>query len=155
RGARRRGPGAPPRAVAPGHDHLRLDADHPRAGAGPPAARRPHAADPPPPPPGREPVGRRLVVPTLETFTGRDGLPLTGWLYRAAGADGPGPAALSFHGGAEAQERPTFDPQHQALAAAGITVFAPNIRGWSGFGREFVHADDVGKRWAAFDDVLA
>jgi dipeptidyl aminopeptidase/acylaminoacyl peptidase len=60
-----------------------------------------------------------------------------------------------LHGGPEAQERPTFDPQHQALAAAGITVFAPNIRGSSGFGREFVHADDLHGRYGAFADVLA
>jgi dipeptidyl aminopeptidase/acylaminoacyl peptidase len=99
---------------------------------------------------------RRLVVPTLETFTGRDGLPLTGWLYRApVHLRGRGPAVLSLHGGPEAQERPAFAPEHQALAAAGITVFAPNIRGSSGFGREFVHADDVGGRYAALEDVLA
>ena len=62
---------------------------------------------------------------------------------------------LSLHGGPEAQERPTFNPQHQAMVAAGITVFAPNIRGSSGFGRTFVHADDVHGRRDAFDDVLA
>ena len=96
-----------------------------------------------------------LVVPTLEFFLGRDGLPLTGWLYRPRGLVGPGPAMLSLHGGPEAQERPTFNPQHQAMVAAGITVFAPNIRGSSGFGRSFVHADDVHGRRDAFDDVLA
>ncbi|MGY1593890.1 S9 family peptidase [Geodermatophilus sp. SYSU D00708] len=99
---------------------------------------------------------RRLVVPTLETFAGRDGLPLTGWLYRAPSRlKAPGPVALYLHGGPEGQERPTFEPEHQALAAAGITVFAPNIRGSSGFGREFVHADDVHLRYDAFADVLA
>jgi acetyl esterase/lipase len=98
---------------------------------------------------------RPLVTPTLETFTGRDGLPLTGWLYRTPGPEAPGPAALSLHGGPEAQERPGFDPHHQALAAAGITVFAPNIRGSSGFGREFVHADDLHGRADAFADVVA
>lgn len=98
---------------------------------------------------------RPLVVPTLQTFTARDGLPLTGWLYRVPGQQGPGPAMLSLHGGPEAQERPTFNPQHQAVVAAGITVFAPNIRGSSGFGRAFVHADDVHGRRDAFDDVLA
>jgi len=100
-----------------------------------------------------------LIVPTLERFTGRDGLALSGWLYRAAGSTGPGaaagPAMLSLHGGPESQERPTFSAQHQAVAAAGITVFAPNVRGSSGFGRDFVHADDVEKRRGAFDDVLA
>ncbi|WP_210505415.1 S9 family peptidase [Naasia sp. SYSU D00057] len=96
-----------------------------------------------------------LVRPSLETFHGADGLELTGWLYRAPGSEERGPAALWLHGGPEDQERPDFSPQHQALAAAGITVFAPNIRGSSGFGREFVHADDVEKRFDAFADVLA
>ena len=41
------------------------------------------------------------------------------------------------------------------MVAAGVTVFAPNIRGSSGFGRAFVHADDVHGRRDAFDDVLA
>ncbi len=102
--------------------------------------------------------GHALVTPRLESFRGRDGLALTGWLYPAAPRaerSGPAPAALYLHGGPESQERPVFSPQHQALAAAGITVFAPNIRGSSGFGREFVHADDVGGRYGAFEDVLA
>jgi dipeptidyl aminopeptidase/acylaminoacyl peptidase len=99
------------------------------------------------------PAGR-LVVPSLEVFTGEDGLTLTGWLYHAAGPEA-GPAVLFLHGGPEAQERPTFSPQHQALAAAGVSVFALNIRGSSGFGREFVHADDLGGRFDAFGDVRA
>ena len=94
----------------------------------------------------------RLITPTLETFRGEDDLPLTGWLYRAAGSDA---AVVHLHGGPEAQERPTFSPQHQALAAAGVSVFAVNIRGSSGFGREFVHADDLGGRFDAFADVRA
>jgi dipeptidyl aminopeptidase/acylaminoacyl peptidase len=96
-----------------------------------------------------------LVRPTLHSFPGRDGLPLTGWLYRPPGPFGPGPVVLSLHGGPEAQERPTFSPQHQALVAAGFAVFAPNIRGSSGFGRVFVHADDLHGRLDAFSDVLA
>jgi dipeptidyl aminopeptidase/acylaminoacyl peptidase len=96
-----------------------------------------------------------LVRPTLQFFLGQDGLPLTGWLYRPPGAFGPGPVVLSLHGGPEAQERPTFNPQHQALVAAGFSVFAPNIRGSSGFGRAFVHADDRHGRRDAFADVLA
>ncbi|MBW4042801.1 MAG: S9 family peptidase [Acidobacteria bacterium] len=94
----------------------------------------------------------RLVVPTLEVFRGEDGLTLTGWLYRAQASDA---AVVYLHGGPEAQERPTFSPQHQALAAAGVSVFALNIRGSSGFGREFVHADDLGGRFDAFGDVRA
>ncbi|ROQ40746.1 dipeptidyl aminopeptidase/acylaminoacyl peptidase [Frondihabitans sp. PhB188] len=95
-----------------------------------------------------------LVEPTLETLTARDGLTLTGWLYRAASGDGPPAAMIHLHGGPESQERPAFSPQHQALVAAGITVFAPNIRGSSGFGSEFVHADDLALRWNAHADIV-
>jgi dipeptidyl aminopeptidase/acylaminoacyl peptidase len=97
---------------------------------------------------------RPLVTPTLETYPADDGLPLSGWLYRVPDREGPGPAMLHLHGGPEAQERPTFSPQHQAMVAAGFAVFAPNIRGSSGFGRAFVHADDVHGRQGAFDDVV-
>lgn len=94
-----------------------------------------------------------LVEPELVRFEADDGLPLTGWLYRARRETGA--AMLSLHGGPEAQERPVFTPQHQVLAAAGITVFAPNIRGSSGFGRAFVHADDRDRRLDAIGDVAA
>jgi dipeptidyl aminopeptidase/acylaminoacyl peptidase len=62
---------------------------------------------------------------------------------------------VSIHGGPESQERPVFHPQSQLLAAAGIVVFAPNIRGSSGFGRAFVHADDRFGRLDAIADVAA
>ncbi|GGF40098.1 S9 family peptidase [Subtercola lobariae] len=98
---------------------------------------------------------RELVTPTLERFEGADGLALTGWLYRVPGTMEPGRAMLSLHGGPESQERPTFNPQYQAMLAAGIAVFAPNVRGSSGFGRTFSHLDDVHGRQGAFDDVIA
>ena len=95
------------------------------------------------------------VTPTLETFTSRDGLVLSGWLYRVPGRVGPGPAVVYLHGGPESQERPTFAPHHQALVRAGYAVFAPNVRGSGGFGRDFAHLDDVAGRPAVFDDVVA
>ncbi|HEU5265709.1 MAG TPA: hypothetical protein VFU35_03370, partial [Jatrophihabitans sp.] len=84
---------------------------------------------------------RDLVTPELVQFVAHDGLELHGWLYRAKRVRPRPPAMISLHGGPEAQERPVFNPQHQVLVAAGITVFAPNIRGSSGYGRNFVHAD--------------
>ena len=83
-----------------------------------------------------------LVRPELVKFAARDGLPLSGWLYRPRGASGPGPVALSFHGGPEGQERPAFSSTYQALLARGIAVFAPNVRGSSGFGKKFVNLDN-------------
>ena len=96
-----------------------------------------------------------LVIPTLERFSSHDGLEITGWLYRVPGRSSPGPAMLSLHGGPEAQERPLFSPAHQAMVAAGIAVFAPNVRGSSGFGRAFGHADDRYGRYDAIADVAS
>jgi dipeptidyl aminopeptidase/acylaminoacyl peptidase len=101
------------------------------------------------------PIEEPLVEPTLEHFLAHDGLPLSGWLYRRPGTVDPGPVLLSFHGGPEAQERPGFSPQHQAVVASGITVFAPNVRGSTGFGRQFAHLDDRNGRYSAINDVLS
>jgi dipeptidyl aminopeptidase/acylaminoacyl peptidase len=103
----------------------------------------PVSADPPAP---------GAVRPTLETFAAHDGLTLTGWLFRPPGP-GPHPALLWFHGGPEAQERPGHGPLFQSLVDRGIAVFAPNVRGSSGFGRSFVNADNLELRYAAIEDV--
>jgi dipeptidyl aminopeptidase/acylaminoacyl peptidase len=95
------------------------------------------------------------VEPDLEAFTGEDGLPLSGWLFRPRRSPGPVPVLLWLHGGPEAQERPTFQPLFQALVAAGIAVFAPNVRGSGGYGRAFVAADDGPLRHVAITDVRA
>jgi dipeptidyl aminopeptidase/acylaminoacyl peptidase len=58
-----------------------------------------------------------------------------------------------LHGGPEAQERPTFNALYQTLLGYGVAVFAPNVRGSSGFGREFMDADVRSRRFAAIDDV--
>ena len=84
----------------------------------------------------------RLVRPELVRFTAHDGLPLSGWLYRAPGRTGPGAVVLSFHGGPEGQEVPTFRPDYQVLLAQGISVFAPNVRGSAGFGKRFLDLDN-------------
>ncbi|HUO36978.1 MAG TPA: S9 family peptidase, partial [Mycobacterium sp.] len=97
--------------------------------------------------------------PSLETVVARDGLEFTGWLHRppagvASGvASGEAPALIYLHGGPEGQSRPGYSEIFPDLLNAGITVFCPNVRGSGGFGRNFVHADDKEKRFAAIDDV--
>ncbi|MET8041987.1 S9 family peptidase [Micromonospora sp. NPDC005215] len=94
------------------------------------------------------------IAPQLVDLRAQDGLPLSGWLYRPAGP-GPWPTAISLHGGPEAQERPGYNPLFQALVAQGVAVFAPNVRGSSGFGRSFVAADNLAGRYGAIADVAA
>lgn len=96
-----------------------------------------------------------LVRPELVQFAAHDGLPLTGWLYRAPGVTGPGPTVLSFHGGPEAQERPVLNATFQALLGQGIAVFAPNVRGSAGFGKTFVNLDNGALRVNAVRDIKA
>jgi dipeptidyl aminopeptidase/acylaminoacyl peptidase len=96
-----------------------------------------------------------LVRPSLVVFPAHDGLELSGWLYRPRDTSGPGPVVLSFHGGPEGQERPSFDATYQAFLARGIAVFAPNVRGSSGFGKRFVNLDNGAKRSDGVRDIKA
>jgi dipeptidyl aminopeptidase/acylaminoacyl peptidase len=95
----------------------------------------------------------KLVRPELVRFDAHDGLPLSGWLYRAPGHRGPGPVVLSFHGGPEGQEVPAFRPDYQVLLAQGISVLAPNIRGSRGFGKRFLSLDNGALRVEAVKDL--
>lgn len=96
-----------------------------------------------------------MVRPELLRYKAHDDLELSGWLYRPKGAAGPGPVVLSFHGGPEGQERPNFNSTYQALVARGIAVFAPNVRGSSGFGKRFVNLDNGALRENGVRDIKA
>ena len=94
-----------------------------------------------------------LARPELRKYKAQDGLELSGWLYLPKDFKQPGPVVLSFHGGPEGQERPTFRADYQAILAQGIAVFAPNIRGSAGFGKAFLALDNQEKRFDANRDV--
>ena len=97
----------------------------------------------------------KLVRPELVRYKAHDGLELSGWLYRPKGVTAAGPIVLSFHGGPEGQERPGFNSLYQALVARGIAVFAPNVRGSSGFGKKFVNLDNGALRENGVKDIKA
>jgi dipeptidyl aminopeptidase/acylaminoacyl peptidase len=97
----------------------------------------------------------QLVRPELIKFKAHDALELSGWLYRPSGQHGPGPYVVSFHGGPEGQERPAFRSDYQALVSQGIGVFAPNVRGSSGFGKRFVNLDNGELRVNGVKDIKA
>ncbi|TFV90657.1 prolyl oligopeptidase family serine peptidase [Blastococcus sp. CT_GayMR16] len=101
----------------------------------------------------RPPDPALLVTPVRYDYVAPDGLPLSGWLYTPRDVRGPNRTVVSFHGGPEGQERPSYSPVAQSLVAAGFTVFAPNVRGSGGFGRAFTTADDGPARAASFADV--
>ena len=96
-----------------------------------------------------------LVRPELIAYDAPDGVKLSGWLYRPAGASGPLPLVFNYHGGPEGQARPSMNADAQALVAHGIAVFAPNVRGSSGFGKAFMAMDDGAKRVGSIADIKA
>ncbi|PZS18821.1 MAG: hypothetical protein DLM54_08000 [Acidimicrobiales bacterium] len=95
-----------------------------------------------------------LSPPTLSHLASADGTPLTGWLYRPPGPP-PWASMIYLHGGPESQERPVYNSLFLSLLAAGIAVFAPNVRGSSGFGPAFLNADNLAGRYGAIADVAA
>lgn len=97
----------------------------------------------------------KMVLPELIEYQAADGVKLSGWLYRPPGVTGPLPLVFNYHGGPEGQARPTMSPDAQALVANGIAVFAPNVRGSSGFGKAFMAMDDGAKRVAGVQDIKA
>ncbi|TFV53061.1 prolyl oligopeptidase family serine peptidase [Blastococcus sp. TF02A_35] len=140
-------------ALLPGQDALVAELSGPRSPRGlwrvplDGSAAEPLACTPARPDPGL------LVEPVLHEYVAPDGLRLSGWLYAPAGATAPNRTVVSFHGGPEGQTRPDWSPITQSIVAAGLTVFAPNVRGSGGFGRAFMTADDGPARAASFDDV--
>jgi dipeptidyl aminopeptidase/acylaminoacyl peptidase len=96
-----------------------------------------------------------LIRPRLVPFKAHDGIALSGWLYEPKDFRKPGPVVLSFHGGPEGQERPSFRSDYQALLSQGIAVFAPNVRGSSGFGKRFVNLDNGALRVNGVRDIRA
>ncbi len=95
-----------------------------------------------------------LAEPTLVRFPAKDGTSIPAWLYVPPGK-GKHPVVVSWHGGPEAQERPTFQPIAQLLVQGGVAVLIPNVRGSDGYGKAFLAMDDGVKREEALGDIGA
>jgi len=95
-----------------------------------------------------------FVEPRVFKYRSFDGLEIHGLIYRPHRSLGnPPPAVVYLHGGPESQERVAFNRVQQALLSLGIAVVAPNYRGSSGYGKSFIHLDDVDRRMGAVHDV--
>lgn len=69
---------------------------------------------------------------------------------------GPHPVIISIHGGPEGQARPTFSSTYQLwLAKVGAAVVVPNVRGSSGYGKQYVALDNGFKREDSVKDIGA
>ncbi|RBI61670.1 S9 family peptidase [halophilic archaeon] len=101
-------------------------------------------------------LSETFVRPQLvhyETFDGRE-IPAFFSVPDDA-ADGETPVVVDIHGGPESQRRPSFHAVKQYFLNRGYAYFEPNVRGSSGYGREYTHLDDVEKRMDSVADVEA
>jgi len=102
----------------------------------------------------------QFVDPTLvsfPTFDEVDGKPreITAFYYKPKG-EGPFPVLVSIHGGPESQFRPNFRATYQHWAnELGVAILAPNVRGSSGYGKDFLLLDNGFKREDSVKDIGA
>jgi dipeptidyl aminopeptidase/acylaminoacyl peptidase len=87
---------------------------------------------------------RKLIRPELVEFPSFDGRVITGYLYLPETATSESPARLLVqpHGGPTSQWMNGWHPFTQLLVQKGYAIFAPNVRGSSGFGVEFENLND-------------
>ena len=93
----------------------------------------------------------------LVRFESFDGLTVPAFLTLPEGA-GEGdevPVIVDIHGGPESQRRPSFGSLLQYFLSRGYAVFEPNVRGSTGYGKEYTRLDDVRNRMDSVKDLRA
>jgi dipeptidyl aminopeptidase/acylaminoacyl peptidase len=90
-----------------------------------------------------------LREPEVHDFASFDGRRIPYLLYGEQGA----PTVCFVHGGPESQYRGSLNPVVAYLVSRGIAVAAPNVRGSTGYGRDFHHLDDVELRLDSVRDL--
>jgi dipeptidyl aminopeptidase/acylaminoacyl peptidase len=95
--------------------------------------------------------------PELVRWKSFDGREITGFLYSPPQKfTGKRPLILDIHGGPEGQSRPKFlGRDNYCLQELGVAILFPNVRGSSGFGKEFLKLDNGFLRENAYKDIGA
>lgn len=95
----------------------------------------------------------KFAKATLESYPARDGTKIPMFVRRPATCAEPCPVVVDFHGGPEGQSTAGFSAYAQMFVDAGFVYAAPNVRGSSGYGKTWLHADDGPKRLAVVTDI--
>ncbi|HLS36394.1 MAG TPA: S9 family peptidase [Bacillota bacterium] len=80
----------------------------------------------------------QMVEPDVITYESFDGMEIEALLFRAKPEFDNGHTIFWPHGGPQAAERKSFRAMFQSFLNRGYTIFAPNFRGSTGYGSEFV-----------------
>ncbi|HWV23185.1 MAG TPA: prolyl oligopeptidase family serine peptidase, partial [Thermomicrobiales bacterium] len=102
---------------------------------------------------GQQPPKTFVAEPVR--YTSFDGLEIPAFLLKPEG-EGPFPVLIDIHGGPEGQRQLNYAPSGpvlQYLTSLGMAVLTLNVRGSTGYGKEYSHLDDKGKRLDSVKDV--
>lgn len=95
-----------------------------------------------------------FVKEELVHYPSFDHKEIPAFLYYPKNATGPIPFIMHVHGGPESQYRPMFSRIFQYFLERGFGVFAPNVRGSTGYGREFTSLDNYQLRMDSVKDAI-
>jgi dipeptidyl aminopeptidase/acylaminoacyl peptidase len=99
-----------------------------------------------------------FIEPELASWKSFDGRQISGLLYKPDTSKFPGkrPVIVDIHGGPEGQSRPTFMGQNNYLLnELGVAIIFPNVRGSTGYGKEFTKLDNGFHRDDTYKDIGA
>lgn len=98
----------------------------------------------------------KVSAPEVIRWKSFDQREISGYIVRPKSSVKKSPVLIDIHGGPQILDRPLFNSQDIRLASnLGMTIIHTNIRGSSGFGKEFMDADDREKRADAVKDIRA
>ena len=103
------------------------------------------------------PLEQAGITPEVAHYKGKDGLPLTGILYKPSGyrAGTRYPTLILPHGGPEGQVTLSAAPWSVFLAQQGYVVLEPNFRGSTGYGERFRNANVEDSGGGEIEDIQA
>lgn len=97
----------------------------------------------------------KMVSPELKRYPSFDDREIPVFVFQPAG-EGPHPVLIYIHGGPESQYRPSFSATFQFYVnELGLALWVPNVRGSSGYGKEYVGLDNGFKREDSVRDIGA
>jgi dipeptidyl aminopeptidase/acylaminoacyl peptidase len=108
----------------------------------------------------RAPMAPEIDIPsfakvTLEYYPARDGTKIPMFVRRPTKCTATSgcPVVVNFHGGPGGQSTAGFSGYAQLFVDAGFVFVQPNVRGSTGYGKAWLHADDGPKRLAVVTDI--
>ena len=101
-------------------------------------------------------LASKVSAPEVIRWKSFDQREISGYIVRPKSSVKKTPVLIDIHGGPQILARPLFNSQDIRLASnLNLAIIHTNIRGSSGFGKEFMDADDKANRIDAVKDVRA